>query len=210
MWPRTASVLTSARKLRSPIRWNRTTFLSLAPLYSLTLLGASTRIVLRVSTFSIDITSWDLEAADMVYSPAGSVVFCTENSNGIVAVASVCAWRPLAPSSATAPALRMIVFNVFIFVSPLFSSKCFSRWITSHTECNHSAKPGTDRTALRKSLIIQPIANRRRNARRLHPAAGFEPPGESSNQKVNNRGCDEPPTARDHRPGATRQLSDRH
>src|ERR1022692_4265507 len=63
----------------------------------------------------------------------------------------------------------MIVFNVFIFVSPLFSSKCFSRWITSHTECNHSAKPGTDRTALRKSLIIQPIANRRRNARRLHP-----------------------------------------
>src|ERR1039458_10293695 len=67
----------------------------------------------------------------------------------------------------------MIVFNVFIFVSPLFSSKCFSRWITSHTECNHSAKPGTDRTALRKSLIIQPIANRRRNARRLHTAAGL-------------------------------------
>src|ERR1035438_10830001 len=44
------------------------------------------------------------------------------------------------------------------------------------------------------------------------PASGcrIEPPGESSNQKVNNRGCDEPPTARDHRPGARRQLSDRH
>jgi hypothetical protein len=58
------------------------------------------------------------------------VVFCTVNWNGIVAVALVCAESPLAPNSANAPALSMMVFNVVIFFSPLLSSNGFW-WITS-------------------------------------------------------------------------------
>jgi hypothetical protein len=36
----------------------------------------------------------------------------------------------------------MVFFNVFILVSPLFSTDCFSRWITSHTKSKRSAKSG--------------------------------------------------------------------
>src|ERR1035438_516064 len=100
-------------------------------------------IALRVSVFRMVITSWDADVADRVYSPAGSVVLCTVNWNGIVAVALVCAESPLAPNSASAPTLSMMVFNVFILLSPLLSSNGFW-WITSRIEA--SALPNPERS----------------------------------------------------------------